>query len=211
MEHLYGYQVNGRDVIHNYVEQRNFTLVATGSARGGTSILSYLLVNLGFDLGPKSNKQQEDPHFFPWEWDDKRKIKNYILQRNNENNIWGFKMPHAVNELEFLSENLRNPIFICIYRSPLSVMNSIITRDNEFYPNESPFYRSYRALKFACHNYSATLKLFDINDPFILVDYEIVKEDPVSLIRLLCDVFELSIDISLIHELAQGIKSPGYK
>lgn len=101
------------------------TIVVLGVERGGTSMVAGVLRGMGINLGDRAGLNHEDPKFIP---DDQSKLRAYIQSRNEDHDIWGFKMPKATMALKFFETELRNPIFIVAYRNPLSIADSWMQR-----------------------------------------------------------------------------------
>jgi hypothetical protein len=211
MKNFAGFHVINKELLNQYIVSGEFTLIATGASRGGTSALGYLLTKLGFDLGVSQEKFYEDFQFHPKEWESETRIKEYISLRNTEKSIWGVKLPYAVFKLEFLATNLRNPIFLCIYRNPLSVMNSVINREKNFKLGKKENTRIGKALNHPLKYYRASLELFKINAPVLMVNYEEVQKDSNAFLRDFTSLMKLNIDENIIPEIAANLSRPGYK
>lgn len=97
------------------------TIVVLGVERGGTSMAAGIIRALSVDMGQRAGLNHEDPRFIT---EDEGKLEKLIKQRNKEANIWGFKMPKAVNKLDFFEKHLRNPYFIVIHRNLAAVADS---------------------------------------------------------------------------------------
>lgn len=101
------------------------TVVVLGVERGGTSMAAGVIRGLGVSMGPKAGLNHEDPLFLTEETD---RLKNRIGMRNNESDVWGFKVPKASLMLDFYEKHLRNPYYIIVYRNSLAVADSWIQR-----------------------------------------------------------------------------------
>ena len=113
-------------------EDRERTIVITGTPRGGTTMVAECLRTLGLPIGvtgpatgPRFNL--EDPEFqtllgreSPGDI-DLQSLRALVLRRNLENRVWGFKLPMALNSLPILEQELRNAQFILIFRDAIAV------------------------------------------------------------------------------------------
>ncbi len=101
------------------------TVVVLGVERGGTSMTAGVVRGLGVSMGPRAGLNHEDPLFLTEETD---RLKNRIAMRNNENDLWGFKVPKSSLMLDFYEKHLRNPYYIITYRNSLAVADSWVQR-----------------------------------------------------------------------------------
>lgn len=108
------------------------TIVATGTPRGGTTMLAECLGLLGVPMGvqiPAAESQfnLEDREFqallhmeAPGEV-DLAALRALIARRNADHAVWGFKLPMALNSLPLLEQELRNPQFIMVFRDVVAI------------------------------------------------------------------------------------------
>ena len=109
-------------------KQRTYAIF--GTRRGGTSMVAGLARALGLDLGNvRQRKNNEDPRFQNRPLDRMREV---VEERNAEHDVWGWKFPAAGNYLPELSNTLRNPYFVIVYRDPVAAALSQAKRDREF-------------------------------------------------------------------------------
>ncbi|MCK8463996.1 hypothetical protein MUY35_09055 [Aliiroseovarius sp. S1339] len=102
------------------------TIVILGVERGGTSMVAGVIRALGVDLGRSLGHNHEDPRFLS---EDLQVLKDYVAERNEAADVWGFKMPKAIKNLEFWDNTLRNPVYVIAYRNPLAIADSWIQRE----------------------------------------------------------------------------------
>ncbi len=127
------------------------TIVALGSPRGGTSMLSGVLEKLGVFMGNRIGSQKEDPRF---RYKESLEIKIKAIEDNvSEFDVWGWKLPKTVYYYESIHEYLVNPVFITVYRNPLAIASSSASRDGR------PF--SQRLLDVPVNHYAKIHKLTD--------------------------------------------------
>jgi hypothetical protein len=113
------------------IEERQKTFCVLGPPRTGTSmvarVLAYLEVSMGVPVPvPTALINYEDPEFVSLlhgrtDVDvDIRALNSAIARRNAEHDLWGFKLPMAIQVLDTLSVTIRNPYFIFVFRDVLS-------------------------------------------------------------------------------------------
>jgi hypothetical protein len=108
--------------------QRTYTIF--GTRRGGTSMVAGVARALGLDLGQVGQrKNNEDPRF---QNRPMPQMREAIETRNAEQDVWGWKFPAAGGYLPELSNSLRNPYFIVVYRDPVAAALSQAKRDRQF-------------------------------------------------------------------------------
>ena len=108
--------------------QRTYTIF--GTRRGGTSMVAGVARALGLDLGQVGQrKNNEDPRF---QNRPMPQMREAIETRNGELDVWGWKFPAAGAYLPELSNSLRNPYFIVVYRDPVAAALSQAKRDRQF-------------------------------------------------------------------------------
>jgi hypothetical protein len=106
-------------------QQRTYPIF--GTRRGGTSMVAGVARALGLDLGQVGQrKNNEDPRFQGLPVPEMREV---IEARNQERDVWGWKYPAAGSYLPKLSNWLRNPCFIVVYRDPVAAALSQERRD----------------------------------------------------------------------------------
>lgn len=108
------------------------TIVITGTPRGGTTMVAGCVGTLGVPIGVsipagEESYNLEDPEFqsvlhreSPGEI-DLAALRALIVRRNSAHQVWGFKLPMALNSLPILEQELRNPRFVLVFRDPLAV------------------------------------------------------------------------------------------
>ncbi len=155
-------------------EERTYPIF--GTRRGGTSMVAGVARALGLDLGQVGKrKNNEDPRFQNRPLD---KMREAIETRNAEHAVWGWKFPAAGSYLPELSNSLRNPYFIVVYRDPVAAALSQARRDREF---------NRRTTRLALHESSAnnavnTGLALATDRPCLLVSNERAVAEPEGLI-----------------------------
>ena len=160
------------------------TIVILGVERGGTSMVAGVIRALGVDLGKAAGLNHEDPWFLS---DDPEVLKDRVAKRNETADVWGFKMPKAVKQLEFWDKTLRNPVYIIVYRNPLAIADSWVQRGTGTLLG---------ALKRIREYHSAALNFLEATQsPVLMVNYERAVQDEMSgraLVQELSSFLELS-------------------
>lgn len=110
-----------RDCIQNDKK----TIIVVGVARGGTSMIAGSLHHLGLFGGERSGPPvYEDVALAEaFENKDVKKIDELISRYNQNHDTWFFKRPSVIDYLDEVSEKLRNPIFIFIFKDIFTVSN----------------------------------------------------------------------------------------
>lgn len=119
------------NAIDNSREEK--TIVVSGLARGGTSMVSVVLRGLGIAMGVGLNNNHEDIEFYSILNGDTnpRATRSIIDSRNAQHKVWGFKSPLLVEKdvLQTIVESLRNPIVIMVLRNVVGNILSYRERD----------------------------------------------------------------------------------
>lgn len=155
-------------------EQRTYAIF--GTRRGGTSMVAGVARALGLDLGEVGQrKNNEDPRFQNRPLD---KMREAIDTRNAEADVWGWKFPAAGSYLPELSNSLRNPYLVVVYRDPVAAALSQAKRDRKF---------NRRTTRLALHESSANNSVntglaLATDRPCLLVSNERAIADPEGLI-----------------------------
>ena len=96
------------------------TYVCFGVARGGTSAVAGTMQRLGIFMGDDLPNTYEDPCFGPGQ--SPARMRETIARRNEAHAIWGWKYPVAANYLEGLTDALRNPCLVVVFRDMAATM-----------------------------------------------------------------------------------------
>ncbi|MGX0975548.1 hypothetical protein ACSSVY_001250 [Roseovarius sp. MBR-51] len=189
------------------------TLVVCGAPRGGTSIVSYTLFNLGYfigdDLGPHNYEDKEMLHAVPAKFlmqvqlPERPAYKELIKRRNQQNTRWGFKLPRATEYVPELISTLRNPVFVVCVRNPLAVVRSIFNREADFGDGFA------EAIQIARSYQNAMDDLISRSDtPAIFIDMDTVKTIPGVFLEEFSSLLRLKGNLLSIKD---AISTPGYK
>lgn len=157
---------NGISIIGEPQRSSEKTIIVLGAARGGTSLCSTVLNELGIFLG-KDNRSpvyEDIPLSHALENQDFDTAKELIEEYNQLHKIWGFKRPTINSNISNLHKIVRNPVYIIVFRDVLAIAkrNSICTGETM----QSTMSRS-------LNEYNTILKFIDSDNPSaLLVSYE---------------------------------------
>ncbi|MEP7071651.1 MAG: hypothetical protein ABI839_04640 [Verrucomicrobiota bacterium] len=157
------------------------TIIVLGVGRGGTSVISGTLRALGISMGT-------DPHTLKHEWtpvlySSDGKIDAWGSYRSTKAmdetyEVWGWKSPRDVFQLETLLPLLRDPGFIVVTRDPLETSLSGQTyQDVPLYISLDETATVYRAI---------TNRLRGWPWPALILPFAEVKQEPQATVDLLC-------------------------
>lgn len=101
------------------------TLIVSGVARGGTSLVAGVLHHLGVFTGELSTEPVfEDLQLaLLFEKGNLEKAHEVINKYNTDYHVWGFKRPGSINYNKNLYELCHNPIYLFIFKDIFSVSN----------------------------------------------------------------------------------------
>jgi hypothetical protein len=155
-------------------EQRTYSIF--GTRRGGTSMVAGVARALGLDLGDVGQrKNNEDPRF---QNRPMPQMREAVETRNTERDVWGWKFPAAGNYIPELSNALRNPYLVVVYRDPVAAALSQARRDRKFNRRSSRL-----ALHESASNNAVNTGLALATDrPCLLVSNERAIADPEGLV-----------------------------
>ncbi len=184
------------------------TLVITGSSRGGTSTVAYALRRAGLNLGVNVNPvTHEDNDVLKAV--NEGKFDELIASRDAADARWGFKMPDAVTMLGELDEKLRKPLFVIVYRNPLTIGRSKTLNSPHFSDGKFGLIAAIGSGLEMLN--AATRGLKDIISPALLVNIDTVNTDSRALVRELFDFACCDAEQDLFEQIAEEISRPGYK
>lgn len=143
------------------------TVVIVGVQRGGTSMAAGVARELGVNLGKNLGNNHEDPEFLSKDLD---KLREVIASRNQNFDVWGWKMPHSSEYLLELLDDVRNPFVIVVIRNLLAMAESQMKRSEAKFEN---------AFKFSLSRLVQVSSLIpDLTCPTLLVNYEDAISNP---------------------------------
>jgi sulfotransferase family protein len=164
----------------------------------------------GVDMGVKDTVNYEDPYFVKsvrQGYFDRDAVEKRISKRNIQNDIWGMKVPAAAFHTIEIERLVRNPIFIFIYRNPVSVARSVLSRTNVF--ERSPKGVSQALSHSAVFNRSMSNSITDLRSPVICIEYEMILNNTKAALQ---ELFEnLGQNIKRPELLVEYMSRPGYK
>lgn len=184
------------------------TFLATGSSRGGTSMVGFLLSQLGVHMGTHDGSVVHEDLAIINNIEDKAQLEAHIARRNKGHRVWGFKAPSAAFELDWFDKALRNPILIVVLRNPLAVSRSIVSRHPVYGDGENGHIEG---IAHALRHYEAvTTSLQSLSAPTLLIDYEAAISRPEVFLREFCDTLALAPDDNTFSKALEGISGSDY-
>jgi hypothetical protein len=103
---------------------RESTIIVTGVARGGTSMLAQVLDRLGLFLGDLRDRVvvEDTEILHALQQSDMGRLEDIIANRNQRFAKWGFKVPNLHNFLPATEQRrFRNPRYVVVFRDPLAI------------------------------------------------------------------------------------------
>lgn len=159
------------------------TIVIMGVARGGTSMVAGTAREMGIFLGDQVGENHEDQKFLTF---DLEKLRERVAERNAERETWGWKMPHSLQYIEKLQDDLRNPHYVLVWRNALASAISQVRRSDADINN---------ALEYSCARLQEmTSKVPLLNGPVLMVNYEQAVENKQDFIDTLAAYLGVEVD-----------------
>jgi hypothetical protein len=186
------------------------TLIVIGAARGGTTMVAQILHDLGIFMGQGLNSTYQDDAMsnisrglFHGQIDiNDPRIEQFLRQRDQEFNIWGWKFPQHI--FEILYAKARNPHVIAIFRDPVA----IATRESvsQGYSLEPCFERALEQIANLGEFISST------SYPCLMVSYERGLAKKAELVDALVDFAGIAVSKATRREAARRAQpgSAGY-
>lgn len=107
---------------HRPVER---TLIVSGVARSGTSMVARVLQGAGVFMGERLDDVVFEDHEFSLLFSDpnhgRLEVDALLRKRDRRHRVWGFKRPHLHVEAEPVVELCRNPFVILTVRDPVAI------------------------------------------------------------------------------------------
>ena len=121
-----------------------------------------------------------------------------LIDRRNERDVWGFKLPMALGALELLSSRLRNPHFIFVFRGPLcSALRENIAVDLPILER----------IRFASEYYTQVASFLErAVTPCLLVSYEKAILNPELFCQALAKFIKIAPTLTQAAQMVEQIK-----
>jgi hypothetical protein len=188
----------------------NETLVIGGPSRGGTSIIAYILLNIGYYLGDNLREDYHEDRDILDAIGRPSEMEKIIAGRNQQYARWGFKVPDAVHYIDWLAGALRNPVFMVVFRNPIATTKSILKRDPNF-GGSAGLRQLATALEHGLHKMELGTQALRTSAPSILIDVDAARATPEWLVRELADLFGPKTAARQLEAIAHEIGSGSYK
>lgn len=162
------------------------TVVVVGVQRGGTSMPAGVIRELGIPMGKNLGSNHEDPEFLSKKlWD----LYPVISRRNNEYDVWGWKVPHTSEYIVKLYKKLRNPHIIMVFRNLVAISESQMKRSNTDFA---------KAFRFSKNRQAQIADIVEkIDCPLMLVDYDQAIRKPAKFVDELICFLGLEVEAEL--------------
>jgi hypothetical protein len=184
----------GEDTVHK-------TIIVVGVQRGGTSMVAGVIRELGVNLGKNLGNNHEDPQFITKDLD---RILELVRLRNEEHDVWGWKMPHTSEYLTKILSKIRNPFVIVVFRNLLGMVESQLKRSQA--EMEDAYKFSYNRLV------QVGSIVPELKCPLMLVNYEKAAEKPDSFVDEMIEFLHLAVDARMRERAIQMINPAiGYR
>jgi hypothetical protein len=159
---------------------RECTIIVTGVARGGTSMLAQALDRLGLFLGDsRDSVVVEDTEILDaLQNTDMGRLEAIIADRNQRFARWGFKVPNIHKLLPAADQRrFRNPRYVVAFRDPLA-----IARRNELSMRQD----AVKAIREAGENImNLTSYVCTLTAPVMLISYEKALQNAEYMIKMM--------------------------
>lgn len=178
------------------------TLVVSGVARSGTSMVAGILQAAGVPLGERMDQVVfEDNDFakvLEREPFDEKALQRLLRARDRRHPVWGFKRPHLHVHGARAVELCRNPHLILTVRDPVA-----IAERNAISEHRDPA----RVLTAAMQDLQDMLTFAEsLHCPMLLVSYEKAVRNPAQFVRTLLEFCGLAVADDMIDVLSAMVE-----
>jgi hypothetical protein len=187
----------------------NETLVVCGPGRSGTSLIAYLLLRLGCNLGDDLRDLYHEDLEILEAIRRPTEMERVVAERNRRAKRWGFKVPYAVHYLDSLAGMLRNPVFVVTFRNPVAIAKTILRRDPTY--SGAGLGNLGTALEYGIHRMELGSQVVTAKAPSVLIDVDAARGTPEQLVRDLASLFAPNTSDETIKAIASNIAAGGYK
>lgn len=178
------------------------TIVVSGVARSGTSMVARVLQAAGVFMGQQLDDVVfEDNELAPlFETPDQARMLDLVRQRNRDRAIWGFKRPNLHLQTSPIIDMLRNPFVVLTMRDPVAIAErSAIAEQQDVQPE----------LATAAENLLGIVRFADrLTCPVLLISYEKAVRQPDRFVERLLDFCGINLPASAHLPLIELIE-PG--
>lgn len=94
------------------------TYIVFGDMRGGTTMVAGVMRALGIFMGEKINEDNQESYQFNGA--SIPDMRAAIDANNEAHQVWGWKFPHAADNVDRLWDRLRNPHLVCVFRDAVA-------------------------------------------------------------------------------------------
>ena len=163
------------------------TLIVSGVARSGTSMVARILAGAGVFIGAEMDDIVFEDHAFARLFEhpdfDRARLQQIIKIRNGQHRVWGFKRPHLHVHGSDVIAMFRNPMVILTVRDPVAIAErNAIAEQRE----------SIHGLTSAINDLQDMVRFAEaLTCPILLVSYEKAIRNPEHFVEQLlrfCDI-----------------------
>jgi len=159
--------------------QNQYTPVILGVPRGGTTMVAGVAQRCGLHIGSNLPANLEDPDFAHATI---AQMKETIVDRNAERDVWGWKFPAAARYLPRLMPLLRNPRLIVVWRDLVATTGRKLAKADDWFT----------ALHVAHRHQAKNLRLLQSPTcPILLVSYERAIRHPLEFAETISEFLAL--------------------
>lgn len=187
-----------KDVVFDHTAP--YTVVVLGPPRSGTSMVSGILRLLGIYMGECNAANNEDPRFNKKHGAES--IRALITQHNASYPVWGWKEPSTHIYYDEVTDLVRTPFFIGVYRNILGSASSKLkhTGDADL---------AQLAGSYAMHYQKISKLLNRATTPCLYINFDKVLSDPVALANYLSERLRGEPLASDMHDRIRRFCTPG--
>ena len=178
------------------------TIVVSGVARSGTSMVAHALAEAGVHMGSNLDSIVfEDTEIADAIiGGDAKALARIVARRNRHHETWGFKRPHLFSHAGAeLERSFRNPCFILTYRDPVAIARR--NRIAEHFAEKSSLQAAVADLRH-CVEFALGLTC-----PALLVSYEKALQQPACLVERLVSFCGLAATAEVRKRMEASIQA----
>ena len=191
----------GRDDPRATSAPQERTIIVSGVARSGTSMVARVLAQAGLDMGEVMDDVVfEDFELFElFSQGSVQALPEAVRKRNQRNPAWGFKRPHIHVHGPEIIDFFRNPRVILTFRDPVAIAERNII--SEQYDGAA------RSLNEAVLDLSEAMRFATaLTCPTLLVSYEKAIQNPRRLVESLLSFCGLTAGPDLMEALLRTVE-----
>ncbi len=190
---------NNGTYVFNQNQEKQFTVVISGLARSGTSMIAHVVENLGIELGGQGIVKEDATLSHMLEQNSLKEFSDAVAQKNNKHDVWGWKRPGSFMYAHKFENEIRNPKYILVFRDTLSTAKRQSISGRLKFRN--------RLKKTAETNLQLTNFALNSEHPVMLVSYEKALLDKETFVKEVAKFLNLSPSEEQIDKAIKSIKN----